>query len=812
MTWRRGKKLGGEFVIEDILGAGGMGKVYRVRRLADQQIFALKTLHESFLDNAVYRNDFFRELRFWIDLPEHPHIVTCCFFRTIENRAGIFSEYVDGGSLHEWIQRGRIDSIDKMLDIAIQIAWGLQSAHQNNIVHQDIKPANVMMTQEGIAKLTDFGLANAVYHRDRIQTGKGGGDLVTAQGLTMAYCSPEQAIGGQIGFKTDIWSFAVSLLEMCIGNGRWKYGFEVDTFLRKLNSSQITGFRIAIPDVLLEIFMDCLIKDLEKRVDSIQTVATRLIDAWRTLTGIPYFREAPSQEKRDSSFRSPIRKTLNGEVWDDPIKWKIRARKAAGVFDESPCKFPPSMSRESCLLWDLQMYDDVADTLSSLIQKGDDALRHDLAILFLDKSLIHRSLGDLSGAESACHHGIEILENLNYRNESLPAIIRLARGYNSLSMTLSQARNLSEALASGQEAIALLDPQLDLIHDETLRVQLARCYVNQSTLMGEMKRFDECEELLDRAILLFRGIVRENRSPEILNYLAAAFMNKGSSKWNHGKNREALELIRKSLRIRIRLHRECPEFDVEKDLIASYTRLCIVLLTTKREAEAIEIHDKLIRILTRRIEKEGLSDDRGELARIFMNQSFAYSMRKIFPKAIEFLQRAINLYETMILREGRTDTYQELARAYTNLGVIFNDLKDFIQAYHLFEKAEAVFSRLVYGDGKTQCRVHLAYQLSRKAWALEKTGNTALAIRTYRDAESLYEVLSRETGSDFRAADVLLMRGSVLSVQLRAGDVSTAEELRETISALREMESQFDRPEIAEECQRFEKDLLHGRS
>mgnify|MGYP002344333094 FL=1 len=789
-----------------------MGKVYRVRRLADHQIFALKTMHDTFLDNSVYRNDFFRELRFWIDLPAHPHIVTCCFFRTIENRAGIFSEFVDGGSLHEWIRTARIDSIEQVLDIAIQIAWGLEAAHENGLVHQDIKPANVMMTQDGVAKLTDFGLANAVYHRERSRTGSTGGTLVTAQGLTMAYCSPEQALGGRIGLKTDIWSFAVTLIEMCLGSVLWKYGFEVDTFLKKTDPERLSSARIAIPPQLRNLIDQCLVKDSAKRMDSMHTVSARLVEIWRDLTGTSYFREPPPSRKKDSGLQTPLRKTANGEVWEDPVLWQQRVRKASGIADSPPPEPPPSMTRESLLLWDVQMYDDASQALTGLIRRGDEALAHDLANLYLEKSLIHRCLGDHSGAEAACRRGIDMLENLGYRSESLPAIIRLARARNSLAMTLAQAGNRSEALTAGRETIGVLETQLEENPDETLRIQLARCHVNQSTFLGEMKRFRECEEHLDRAIRLFRDIVRENRSPEVLNYLAAAFMNKGTAKWNQGHNQDALDLIRKSLRIRIRLHGESPDFDVGRDLIASYSMLCIVLLSTNQGAEAIAIHDKLIRILTRRIEQEGLTDERSDLARIFMNQSYAYASMAQYAKAADCQKKAIELYEHMILREGRSDKYHELARAYTNLGNICNELNDFIQAYHLFEKAESVFSRLVFKEGKSECRMHLAYQLSRKAWALEKTGNAAQAIRAYQVAETQYELLARETSSEFLMVDVLLMRGAALSVRLRSGDDSAAEEIKRTIRVLREMESRFDRPEIDMECRRFEAGNPPGRN
>ena len=123
------------------LGAGGTGKVYLPRSRSTGQPFAVK---RAFLRNEDSRRNFLAELRTWIDLPEHPHLVACRFFRTAGDEVVIFAEYVEGGSLADWIRERRLTGLEQILDAAIQFAWGLHAAHAFGLVHQDVKPSNAL--------------------------------------------------------------------------------------------------------------------------------------------------------------------------------------------------------------------------------------------------------------------------------------------------------------------------------------------------------------------------------------------------------------------------------------------------------------------------------------------------------------------------------------------------------------------------------------------------------------------------------------------------------------------------------------------
>ena len=141
--WAEGAQILGEYVIEKELGRGGMGCVWLVKSNSTDRRFAVK---QTLLKEEKHRKAFLTELQTWIDLPEHSNIVLCRFFRTVGDDVVIFADYVEGGSLKDWIDSGRLyegdqqQALERILDTAIQFAWGLHSLHELGLVHQDVKP------------------------------------------------------------------------------------------------------------------------------------------------------------------------------------------------------------------------------------------------------------------------------------------------------------------------------------------------------------------------------------------------------------------------------------------------------------------------------------------------------------------------------------------------------------------------------------------------------------------------------------------------------------------------------------------------
>lgn len=200
--------------IQEELGRGGMGIVYKAKDTRLDRTVAIKFLPRQIANNAGERERFKVEARAAAAL-NHANIATIYAIEEVDSAAGdaeseafIVMEYIDGQELRDAISTEPFP-VDKVSDIAMQIADGLRAAHKKGIVHRDIKSSNIMLTNAGQIKIMDFGLA------------KMGRDLqLTRQGTTLgttAYMSPEQARGEQVDQRSDIWSFGVVLYEMLTG-------------------------------------------------------------------------------------------------------------------------------------------------------------------------------------------------------------------------------------------------------------------------------------------------------------------------------------------------------------------------------------------------------------------------------------------------------------------------------------------------------------------------------------------------------------------------------------------------------------------
>jgi eukaryotic-like serine/threonine-protein kinase len=205
-----GELIGGRYELEELVGSGGMSTVYRAHdRLLERKV-ALKILHRRFNDDDEYVERFRREARAVAQLA-HPNIVTVIDRGEDAGRQFIVFEYVDGDDLKQLIDKagGRLP-IDRVVELGQEIAAALAFAHERGIVHRDVKPQNVLLNEEGRAKVTDFGIARSLDVEHGVtQTG-------TVLG-TSNYIAPEQASGQPVDDRSDVYSFGVVLYELLTG-------------------------------------------------------------------------------------------------------------------------------------------------------------------------------------------------------------------------------------------------------------------------------------------------------------------------------------------------------------------------------------------------------------------------------------------------------------------------------------------------------------------------------------------------------------------------------------------------------------------
>jgi serine/threonine-protein kinase len=203
-----GETIAGRYEVEELVGHGGMSSVYKARDALLERHVALKILHEQYSNDEDFVERFKREARSVAQL-QHPNIVTVIDRGEEDGRQYIVFEYVDGENLKERVVRnGRLEVRDA-LEIAVEVARGLAFAHEQGLVHRDVKPQNILLNGDGRAKVTDFGIARTVDVDGMTQTG-------TVLG-TSNYIAPEQASGQRVDVQSDVYALGAVLYELLAG-------------------------------------------------------------------------------------------------------------------------------------------------------------------------------------------------------------------------------------------------------------------------------------------------------------------------------------------------------------------------------------------------------------------------------------------------------------------------------------------------------------------------------------------------------------------------------------------------------------------
>src|ERR1700752_2696654 len=227
-----GMQLNGRYRLDAQIGAGGMSTVYRAFDATLDRRVAIKLLHREMSADSDQLERFRREARAVAQL-SHPHIVGVIDAGEDDSRPYIVFEYVEGETLQERIRRLGPLPIPEAVAYAIEIARALGAAHARHIVHRDVKPQNVLIDQEGSAKVTDFGIARTLDEEGLTADGRVLG--------TTDYVSPEQALGQPVTGQSDLYSLGIVLWEMLTGDVPFKGDNQVAVAMKHV--------REALPDV-----------------------------------------------------------------------------------------------------------------------------------------------------------------------------------------------------------------------------------------------------------------------------------------------------------------------------------------------------------------------------------------------------------------------------------------------------------------------------------------------------------------------------------------------------------------------------------
>ena len=263
----------GPYEVVGALGAGGMGEVYRARDTSLDRFVALKLLPEALGADPDRLIRFQREARTLATL-DHPHIARIHGLEIAGGLRAIVMELVEGEDLSNRLGRGSMP-LDEALPVARRIAEALEAAHNAGIVHRDLKPANIKLRADGAVKVLDFGLAKllpTIASPDVTQAGVPPG--------TAAYMAPEQARGGAVDKRADIWAFGCVLYEMLTGR-RLFGGEDASETLAAVLRAEIDwhALPVATPDPVRRLLRRCLARDPEQRLPDIGVARLEFDDA-----------------------------------------------------------------------------------------------------------------------------------------------------------------------------------------------------------------------------------------------------------------------------------------------------------------------------------------------------------------------------------------------------------------------------------------------------------------------------------------------------------------------------------------------------
>lgn len=289
MSYQPGDRIG-DYEVMAVLGAGGMGKVYKVRNLISDRVEAMKVLLPNLAEQPELGERFVREIKLQATL-NHPNIAALHTALHFENQLLMLMEFVDGITLDELVRSGPL-RLDEAIYYIAQVCDALAYAHSKGIIHRDLKPSNMMLTPEGVVKLLDFGIAKFAQDRSMTKTGFLVGSL--------PYISPEQIEGApDIDARTDIYSLGITLYQLVTGRVPFEADSEYSLMRKHLQEMPVPPLQVMpdVPQGLNDIILTAIEKDRSRRFQSAAAMGAALRSLASSLgvtTAAPAMAAAPS--------------------------------------------------------------------------------------------------------------------------------------------------------------------------------------------------------------------------------------------------------------------------------------------------------------------------------------------------------------------------------------------------------------------------------------------------------------------------------------------------------------------------------------
>jgi len=720
--WSPGSRLLDDYDVERDLGAGGFGHVVLVRNRRSGQPYALKRIRPR--DHATQRR-FRVEAQRWVELGGHPHVARCCFVKTVDDAPAIFSEYVEGGSLADWIADRRLYGgtggapLKRVLRIAVHAAWGLEAAHGRGLLHLDVKPSNVLLTPDGVAKLADFGLATTrasamrelivqesvldmltdfmpdQAQRDAMKSriasalpGDEALEVTGGEGLSHGYSSPEQARGDRLTRATDIWSWAVTTLEMFAGARTWPSGPDAGIALDLLVADADAARALELPPEVAHLLRNCLRPDPSARPQSIGEVADRLAEVYRGACAEPLEDDRPSAASWMESVMESRPREAGGEMrWLNPRTWLTIACEAAGVDPEVTVRHWPGRTGT--------LHARLLEELDALIEA-----RRIFEPVVGDEPALLVSLGhltaDIGRVRSFLRDRERAIQDLEAAGRVLAAAgeagrVDRARVLTPLAGMLREVERVEDARAVATTAVELCRG-MALADDG--RATLAAALTAAAQLAADA---GSAVDLYDEAIELFARVGDEVRRVDALMEKTVRLQAAGE------RERSARDWAQVDAAIEALLERGTADVLPVK-AIGLLNRA--VLATS--DAERLPYAQAAVEVFTPLVTERRLFRHAGELGRGHFMSGQAQEHAGDVQAAIASYGRAREFLEQAVIQEGRPELAERLAEACDHESTLVRDHGDRRDAVALARRACEMWERLVAQEGIGRWGLHLA--------------------------------------------------------------------------------------------------------
>ena len=630
--WYIGKTVGEIFDIRGVLGRGGMGIVYLAHDNATQKKVAIKVPLGKFVDDEGARKRFAREAEAWTGLI-HPHIVHAFDVRdeqATDYRPAIFMDYCDGSSLKERIYNNKKLSMPDALDIAIQICWAMEFAHKKGHIHRDLKPGNILLTSDGKALVTDFGLVRMLEAKDlglsRNQLTQNDAQAlasISKAGGTPEYMPPEQW-EGKAEKTSDIYAFGVMLYELFCGCRPFTAENRLDLRIPHMqvpppDPKQMNG---DIPNVLSELMLSCLSKRPGDRPTSFGEMADRLTRAYavaakRAKLTTKYLRTKPlkreiSRADKEARAWALIHLGAGCRVRGDLRDTERQYARALAIFEGlgdkagmGSCYNNMGLVARACGQYDraMELYRKdlaISEELGyktgvgrCYVNMGNVAYnrgQYDEAMELYRKSLaICEELGEKAGM-GMCYTGMGLVARARGRyDEAMEmyrkdlAICEELGDKAGMGVCYTNMGIVSHCRGRYDEAMEMYNKSLSICVQLGDKVGMSLCYNTMGVVAADRGQYDEAMELYGKSL----AICRELSDKAGMGY---CYTNMGNVAYNRGQYDEAMKLYRKDLAI-------CEELDDKAGMGDCYTNMTVLAQATGDDYGERAYAHKAVKIL-----------------------------------------------------------------------------------------------------------------------------------------------------------------------------------------------------------------------